>query len=85
MKRLKKPDRIPAVMAQLEQCLVFAKRKFEGLELKSICGLYDCELQKMAVSNYNVLREQESVESDLTYPRATSGFIATVKEEVLPK
>ena len=33
LKCLKKLDRIPAVMAQLEQCLVFAKRKFGALEL----------------------------------------------------
>ena len=94
LKRLKKLDRIPAVMAQLEQCLVFAKRNFEAVELKSICELYECELQVMVVSNYHVLKEEESVEDDLqdletTYATPTSDFIVTVpdnlKEEVLPR
>lgn len=89
LKRWNKMDRIAGVLAQLEQCLIFAKRNFEddSLEMKSIRELYEHSLEVMAVSNRIVLKAQESVEDDLqdletTYMRATSHFSDTIPEKL---
>lgn len=84
-KGLERPDRldrVPAVLAQLEQWMVVSKENFaEGTpELLSLQELYDDMLQQIAKSNHSFLEADESVQRDLQDYEITHDDVAEDSE-----
>ena len=94
LKRLNKVNRIPGVLAQLEQCMVECRKNFpdDSLEFKAIEDVYQYALALIAASDRPVLGHDESVKQDLTdlettYVAPTQDFVDSLpdkyQEEVL--
>jgi uncharacterized membrane protein len=86
--RLNKLDRIPVILAQLEQCMIVCRKNFEPhtLELKSLEELYQYSLSLIASSDRTVLEHGESIERDLndletTFVAPTRAFVQSLPEE----
>ena len=86
--RLHKLDRIPVVLAQLEQCMIVCRKNFEPhtMELKSLEELYQYSLSLIASSDRPILEHGESIERDLndmetTFVAPTRAFVQSLPKE----
>ena len=86
--RLQKLDRIPVVLAQLEQCMIVCRKNFEPntMELKSLEELYQYSLSLIASSDRPILEHGESIERDLndletTFVAPTRAFVQSLPKE----
>jgi uncharacterized membrane protein len=86
--RLHKLDRIPVVLAQLEQCMIVCRKNFEPntMELKSLEELYQYSLSLIASSDRPILEHGESIERDLndletTFVAPTRAFVRSLPKE----
>ena len=82
LKRLNKLDRIPSVLAQMEQCMVVCRENFKesSQEFKAIEDVHRYALALIAASDRPTLQHDESVKQDLndletTYERPTKAFV----------
>jgi hypothetical protein len=81
-------DRILAVLAQMEQCMIVARKNFEAdsLELRSIEEVYQySSIELMTLSDGPTLEENESLEMDLneletTYVKPSDAFLNTLPQ-----
>ena len=89
LKRHRKVDRIPAVLAQIEQCMTVCRKNFDenSMEMQSIQELYEYAMALIVTSDRPVLLHDEPIEKDLndletTFARPTSDFLDNLADEV---
>jgi uncharacterized membrane protein len=87
LKRLNKTYRIPAVLAQMEQCMVVARKNFSAnsMEFRSIEVVYQYSMDLMAASDEPCLQENEALEMDLSYLETTYARPSDAFVDTLPK
>lgn len=86
--RLHKLDRIPVILAQLEQCMIVCRKNFEAhtMELKSLEELYQYSLSLIASSDRPIMEDGELIEQDLndletTFVAPTRAFVQSLPKE----
>lgn len=85
LRRNNDADRISPVLAQLEQCLVTARKHFpvESTEYTAIQDVYNYSIDLMIASDGHVLKEDENLEIDLTtlettFMEPTNAFVQSL-------
>mmetsp|Transcript_8982 Transcript_8982/g.24899 ORF Transcript_8982/g.24899 Transcript_8982/m.24899 type:complete len:567 (+) Transcript_8982:107-1807(+) len=89
LKRYQDTERMNAVLAQLEQCLLTAQKNFDkdSSEYISIQEVYQYSVELIVASNGHILGENEAVEKDLTdlettFAQPTDQFLSTLPPEI---
>uniref|UniRef100_A0A7S3DSH1 Uncharacterized protein n=1 Tax=Entomoneis paludosa TaxID=265537 RepID=A0A7S3DSH1_9STRA len=89
LNRSKNTERIKPILAQLEQCLVTAEKRFDkdSLEYQSIREVYQYSVDLIVASDGPILGENEALEKDLndletTFVQPTDQFLSTLPSEI---